>query len=138
MKIRELKMKDYEQVYELWSAAGIELKKSDERPGIQRMINRNPKTCLVGVKNGEIVAAVLGGFDGRRGFIHHMAVKPSHQGEGLGSKLLKELLMRFKKQRVIKLHLFVQKENKEVIGFYKDHGFVKRTELIDLSKKLID
>lgn len=137
MKVREMKIADYTEVYRLWSNVGIELKKSDERKEIQRMLDRNPKTCLVGEQEGQIIAAVIGGFDGRRGYIHHLAVLPSFQNQGYGSILLTKLLKKYKEIGVIKVHLFVQRNNKEVIDFYKNHGFIKRTDLIDLNKKLL-
>lgn len=129
---------DYEEVYRLWASAGITLKKSDEREEIEKMLKRNPNTCLVGEKDGKIIAAVMGGFDGRRGYIHHLAVQPSLQGQGYGGQLLKELERRFTQMGVKKVHLFVVDTNKEVIGFYEKNGYIQRDELIPMSKTLLD
>ena len=137
MEIREMTIKDYDKVYSLWEKTDIILKKSDEKQEIDRMIKRNPYTCLVGLIEGEIVSAVMGGFDGRRGYVHHLAVKPKLQGQGLGREMMEELMSRFQDLKVIKVHLFVEENNKEVKDFYRNIDFKERTDLTDFSKTII-
>jgi ribosomal protein S18 acetylase RimI-like enzyme len=137
MEIREMTIKDYDKVYNLWEKTDIILKKSDEKQEIDRMIKRNPYTCLVGLIEDEIVSAVMGGFDGRRGYVHHLAVKPKLQGQGLGREMMEELMSRFQDLKVIKVHLFVEENNKEVKDFYRNIDFEERTDLTDFSKTII-
>lgn len=132
-----MKIDDYQEAYNLWKATNIIIKRSDQKKEIGRMIKRNPYTCLVGVDNGEIISVVLGGFDGRRGYVHHLAVKPKRQGQGLGKAMMDELMARFFDLKVIKVHLFVEENNKKVKEFYRNIGFKERTELTDFSKTLI-
>jgi len=136
MEIREMTIKDYPEVYRLWEETDIILKKSDEKQEIDRMLKRNPYTCLVGLKDNEIISAVMGGFDGRRGYVHHLAVKPKLQGQGLGREMMSELIKRFRDLKVIKVHLFVEENNKGVKDFYRNIGFEERTDLTDFSKTL--
>lgn len=133
-----MKIEDYEQVYKLWQATEIIIKNSDQKDEIERMIKRNPYTCLVGVENSKIISVVMGGFDGRRGYVHHLAVKPEKQGQGLGKAMMDELMKRFEDLKVIKVHLFVEENNKEVKDFYRNIGFKERTDLTDFSKTLIE
>ena len=137
MEIREMKIEDYQKVYSLWEETDIILKKSDEKQEIDRMLKRNPYTCLVGLRDDEIVSVVMGGFDGRRGYVHHLAVKPALQGQGLGREMMDELMNRFEDLKVIKVHLFVEENNKDVKAFYRNIGFEERTDLTDFSKTLI-
>jgi len=132
-----MKIKDYQKVYSLWEETDIILKKSDEKQEIDRMLKRNPYTCLVGLRDDEIVSVVMGGFDGRRGYVHHLAVKPELQGQGLGREMMDELMNRFEELKVIKVHLFVEENNKDVKAFYRNIGFEERTDLTDFSKTLI-
>lgn len=132
-----MKIEDYEQVYKLWKATDIIIKRSDQKEEILRMLKRNPYTCLVGIEKNELISVVLGGFDGRRGYVHHLAVKPEKQGEGLGKAMMEELMKRFADLKVIKVHLFVEETNKEVKDFYRNIGFKERTDLTDFSKTLI-
>lgn len=133
-----MNIEDYEQVYKLWQATDIIIKGSDQKEEIQRMLKRNPYTCLVGVEDSKIISVVLGGFDGRRGYVHHLAVKPEKQGQGLGKAMMDELMKRFEDLKVIKVHLFVEENNKEVKDFYRNIGFKERTDLTDFSKTLIE
>ena len=132
-----MKIEDYQKVYSLWKETDIILKKSDEKQEIDRMLKRNPYTCLVGLRDDEIVSVVMGGFDGRRGYVHHLAVKPALQGQGLGREMMDELMNRFEDLKVIKVHLFVEENNKDVKAFYRNIGFEERTDLTDFSKTLI-
>lgn len=133
-----MNIEDYEQVYKLWQATDIIIKGSDQKEEIQRMLKRNPYMCLVGVEDSKIISVVLGGFDGRRGYVHHLAVKPEKQGQGLGKAMMDELMKRFEDLKVIKVHLFVEENNKEVKDFYRNIGFKERTDLTDFSKTLIE
>ena len=141
--IREMTIADYEQVVQVWNAAGIDLTTSDQKPEIHRMIQHNPGLCLVlEYRNANapphIIGAVLGGFDGRRGWVHHLAVHPSHQGKGYGKLIMEELTARFKQQNVVKLKLEVVEENKHVTKFYEKLGWDLRPEIITMSKTLRD
>jgi len=138
LDIREMEIEDYEQVYRLWKSTDIIIKSSDQKEEIQRMLKKNPDTCLVGIENSKIISVVLGGFDGRRGYVHHLAVKPEKQGQGLGKAMMDELMNRFEDLKVIKVHLFVEENNKEVKDFYRNIGFKERTDLTDFSKALIE
>jgi len=132
-----MKIGDYEEVYELWKSTDIIIKNSDQKEEIQRMLKRNSYTCLVGIEDSKIISVVLGGFDGRRGYVHHLAVNPEKQGQGLGKAMMDELMKRFEDLKVIKVHLFVEENNKEVKDFYRNIGFKERTDLTDFSKTLI-
>lgn len=138
MLIREMQIQDYEVVYALWKLAHLHLKRSDERAEIERMLRWNPTTCLVGEAEGTIVAAVMGGFDGRRGMVHHLAVHPDYRGRGLGRRMMEELEQRFEKMGVMKVNLFVVNHNTQVLGFYARLGYQERHELITLSKTLAE
>lgn len=78
--IRRMNAADYDAVYALWlSTSGMGLNAEDDsREGIESYLRRNPTTCFVAETAKEIVGVILAGHDGRRGFIHHTAVKESH------------------------------------------------------------
>ena len=78
----------------------------------------------------------MGGFDGRRGWVHHLAVKPSHRRKGLGKKLMADLVSAFKSKDIIRIKLEILETNGEIIQFYKEIGWNLRTELITMSLDL--
>ena len=91
------------------------------------------RDSIVGKIDGVIIAVVMGAFDGRRGYVHHLAVNPAFQKKGYGKKLMLELHKRFSKKEVVKVHLFVEIETEGVIEFYEKIGWHVRDDLIMMS-----
>jgi ribosomal protein S18 acetylase RimI-like enzyme len=90
---------------------------------MERMLNRNPDLFLIGTLKDKVVAVVMGGFDGRRGYVHHLAIDPTYQRQGYGTKIMTKLNENFRQKGIQKVHLFVEKRNKEVIEFYRNLGW---------------
>lgn len=133
--IREFKMEDHSEVVALWQVCGLQLGKSDSRESIEKILQRDPDLFLV-VEDGEtIVGAVMGRFDGRRGWIQHLAVSPDYQSQGLGRKLLQEVEKRLQARGCEKVNLLVTLENASVQNFYQQVGY-NGYELIFMEKWL--
>ena len=94
MKIREMTISDYDQVYALWrNTPGMGLNTADDsREGIAAYLIRNPHTCFVAEAEQEITGAILAWHDGRRGFIYHLAVAIPQRGNGIGSALVERAM----------------------------------------------
>ncbi|MFX0030212.1 MAG: GNAT family N-acetyltransferase [Candidatus Hermodarchaeota archaeon] len=133
MKIENFSMESYKSVIDLWKKAGISVGSSDSKEEIEKMLKRNPNLLLIGKLNEKVIAVVMGGFDGRRGYIHHLAVDPMHQKRGHGKKIMEELINNFRKMGVHKIHLFIQRDNQEVVNFYKNLDWQVRDDLIMMS-----
>lgn len=116
---------DYEQVMSIWSTAGegIQLRKSDEPEEIRKKLERDPDLFLVYEIDSQIVGAVLGGYDGRRGIMYHLAVQQPFRNYGIASKLVDELENRLKKKGCIRYYLLVTKGNESAIHFYENRGW---------------
>ncbi|MEJ2248376.1 MAG: GNAT family N-acetyltransferase [Candidatus Lokiarchaeota archaeon] len=122
-------MEDYSVVLKIWKETSITITSSESKEEVERMLLRNPNLCLIGKLEDKIIAVVFGGFDGRRGYVHHLAVIPEYQGKGYGRKIMEELVKRFRDMKVHKLHLFVEKRNQDVINFYENLGWEVRNDL---------
>ena len=133
MKIEDFSMDSYENIIKLWKKAGISVGSTDTKEEIERMLKRNPELLLVGKLDEELISVVIGGFDGRRGYVHHLAVDPDYQKKGFGTMIMDELIARFRKMGVHKVHLFIEKYNKEVVEFYINLGWEIRDDLIMMS-----
>lgn len=133
MKIETFIMDHYQDVITLWKKAGISVGSSDSEQEIEKVLQRNPSLFLVGKKESRIISVVIGGYDGRRGYVHHLAVDPEFQRMGYGEKLMEELMNRFREMKVHKIHLFIEKDNKNVVNFYQHHGWEVRNDLIMMS-----
>jgi len=133
MKIEKYTMDLYEEIITLWRKAGINVGSSDTREEINRMLQRNPNLFLIGKLHNKVIGVVIGGFDGRRGYVHHLAVDPDYQKKGYGKMIMDELIERFRKLGAHKIHLSIEKYNKEVVVFYQNHGWEIRDDLIMMS-----
>lgn len=133
MKIENFTLKNYEYIIGLWRKAGISVGSTDSEKEIRRMLTLNPNLFLIGKIKNKIIAVVMGGFDGRRGYVHHLAVDPLHQKKGYGNMIMDELINRFRKIGVHKIHLFIERDNLEVVNFYKNLEWQVRDDLIMMS-----
>jgi ribosomal protein S18 acetylase RimI-like enzyme len=136
--IREMTMADYAAVYALWSGTeGIGLSSADTPERIAAFLERNPGMSFVAHVEGQLVGALLGGTDGRRGYLHHLAVSPERRGAGIGYQLVARALAALKQVGVDRCHIFVYAENEAGRAFWKRVGWYERTELMLMSYDLI-
>ena len=130
---------DYQAVYDLWSRAGpgIQLRKSDEPEEIAKKLQRDPDLFLVAEAEGRIIGAVMGGFDGRRGLIYHLAVDPAYRRQGIGSALMAELERRLVAKGCLRAYLLVTEDNQETIAFYRRLGW-EVMPVVTMGKTLVE
>lgn len=131
MNIRRMTIDDYEKVYALWlSCAGMGLNDLDDsKEGIAKYLERNPDTCFVAEENGEIIGVILAGNDGRRGYIYHTAVHPSHRNQHIGRSLVESVLNAFRSIGIHKAALVVFERNESGNAFWEKMGFSRREDL---------
>ncbi|PVV83743.1 GNAT family N-acetyltransferase [Dehalogenimonas alkenigignens] len=134
MSLRPLTAAAYDQTIALWQACeGIGLSDADSRCGITKYLERNPG-CSFGAWDGErLVGAILGGHDGRRGYIHHLAVHPDYRKRGIGRRLAEATLSALKAEGINKCHLFIFNDNAEGIGFWESLGWTLRKDISVIS-----
>jgi ribosomal protein S18 acetylase RimI-like enzyme len=125
IRIREFALEDYDTIYELWSNAGpgIGLGRSDTREEVTKKLQRDPDLFLVAENDGKIVGTVIGGFDGRRGIIYHLAVEQAYRGGGIGRELMEEIERRLANKGCLRSYLLIKPEAAEVQDFYRDIGW---------------
>ncbi len=133
MKIETFSMESYDDIISIWRKTGVSVCSTDTKDEIKRILDKNPQLFLVGKIDQKIIGVVIGGFDGRRGYVHHLAVDPNYQKSGYGKMIMDELTSRFRKMGVHKVHLFIEKYNKEVVNFYLNLGWEIRDDLIMMS-----
>jgi ribosomal protein S18 acetylase RimI-like enzyme len=116
---------DYSGVLDLWKNAGpgIHLGKSDSLVEIGKKLQRDPDLFILAEQDGSLVGAVMGGYDGRRGLMYHLAVDPSVRQQGIGQALTNELEKRLQAKGCIKCYLLLVPGNDTARLFYEDHGW---------------
>jgi putative acetyltransferase len=135
--IRPFTMADYDVVLAIWERSeGIGLSGADSGASIQSFLERNPSSCFVAVVAGEAVGAVLGGHDGRRGYIYHLAVDMDFRRRGIGTALLDTCLAALRGAGIQKCHLFVYQDNVAGIEYWRRRGWEFRTDIAVMSIEL--
>ena len=126
IQIREFRFPvDYDQVYQLWESIekGVHVGRSDTPSEIEKKLTRDPDLFLVAGSGGRIIGSVIGGFDGRRGLIYHLAVAAEFRENGIGTRLMDELESRLRAKGCLKSYLLVTVDNPEAEDYYKRHGW---------------
>lgn len=124
----------YDAVLALWqSTEGLTLRDADSREAIERYLARNPGLSFVAFEADTLTGAVLCGHDGRRGYLHHLAVAPSHRRRGIGSALAERCLQALAEQGIFKCHVFVRADNPEARAFWQRAGWTIRDDIVTMS-----
>ncbi|HTK06998.1 MAG TPA: GNAT family acetyltransferase [Ktedonobacteraceae bacterium] len=135
MQVRNFQIEDYDEVVALWVQAGLELSRSDTRTGLAQKLERDADLFLVAVEENVIVGVVMGTYDGRRGWVNHLAVAVHYKGKGLGTQLMQEMEQRLHEKGCSKVNLLIEPTNAAVQDFYQRLGY-QRDELIFMEKWL--
>lgn len=121
---------DYDEVYEMWQTTSKRaLSNADSQEQIERYLDRNKGMSQVAVIDGKIVGTVLAGHDGRRGFIHHMAVMPQYRRKHIGHSLANKAIEKITAEGIDKTHIFCYQNNETGQDFWSDFGFKKRDDV---------
>jgi len=139
VRIREFDIsQDYEEVRNLWkgAGAGIQLRRSDDRDEILKKLQRDPDLFLVATSDEKIIGSVIGGFDGRRGLIYHLAVEQGYREQGIGSQLMDEVENRLRLKGCIKSYLLVTRENESAMRLYEKRGWQQMDSVLVYGKDL--
>jgi ribosomal protein S18 acetylase RimI-like enzyme len=140
MTIRNFKIADYYSVYALWRRSpNMGLNDIDDsREGIGRYLRRNPKTSFVAEIDGVIVGVIMGGHDGRRGYIHHTCVAGEFRRRGIGAMLVEAVLDALKDEKISKVALVVFLRNESGNLFWERMGFTARPDLDYRNRALVE
>lgn len=129
-QIQPFTVTDYDDVIAFWKQqAGVGLNESDERDRIALFLDRNRGLSFVVRDGGRVVGAVLCGHDGRRGYLHHLAVASSHRKQGIGKELVQLCLKRLHEAGIQKCNIFLFDGNSEGEGFWRAVRFQNRPDL---------
>jgi len=138
-EIEPMETEDFDAVLSLWRGSeGLTMRDVDAPDALARFLERNPGLSFVARVGGEIGGAVLCGHDGRRGYLHHLAVAPVRRRQGLGTALVERCLSALREAGIGKCHLFVLVDNEAGIAFWERNGWFLRTDFHTMSRILFD
>jgi len=140
VQIREFHYpEDYLKVKNLWTSIekGVHLSPSDTPDEVQKKLTRDPDLFLVAEEDGQIVGTVIGGFDGRRGLLYHLAVSASYRGRGIGSRLMEEIESRLRSKGCLRCYLLVTADNPEGMAYYEKRDWQRMELVVPYGKNLV-
>ena len=128
---------DYDRVLAMWQQTdGVGLSSADSKVSIQAYLERNPSMSFIAEVDDVLVGTILSGHDGRRGYIHHLAVHANYRRQGIGRQLVDQCLATLQKVGIQKCHLFVFNDNVEGIDFWESVGWTRRMDIRVISKNI--
>lgn len=138
MQYRSIMIKDYGLLIEFWKTVPeISISYCDSYEAMERFFERNAGLSIACEDEGKnMIATLLCGYDGRRGYIYHLAVSKEYRKHGIGKKLLEMAIERLKEKGIDKCHLLVKENNSEAKKFYKASGWLKRDDICAFSRNI--
>lgn len=122
--VRKFESTDADSVIALWNKALPSAQPWNEpKTVICRKLNANDGLLFVGEQEGQVIATVMAGCDGVRGWIYALAVADGHRRRGVGRRMLEEAERALFARGCAKINLQVRATNSEVIQFYEQCGF---------------
>jgi ribosomal protein S18 acetylase RimI-like enzyme len=133
--IRPFRPEDTEAVADLWQVCQLVVPANDPRVDMLAKTAFQPDLFLVGMLDGILVASVMAGYEGHRGWINYLAVAPARRRQDLGRAMLAAAEDRLQRLGCPKINLQVRRHNHAVLEFYRRLGYVQ-DEVISLGKRL--
>jgi ribosomal protein S18 acetylase RimI-like enzyme len=134
--IRAYQSEDEAAVVKLWDRCGLVRPQNNPVADIRRKLEVAPELFLVGVLDGRIVATVMAGYEGHRGWINYLAVCPDLQKQGYGRRIMEHAEALLRERGCPKINLQVRSTNQQVIDFYRSIGFAT-DDVLSMGKRLV-
>ena len=107
---------------------GVSVRDADTPEGLARFLERNPGLSFGAEQDGRLVGCLMGGHDGRRGHLHHLAVNAGCRRRGVASALVERCLAALERQGIHKTHIDVYRDNAAGNGFWERAGWTRRDD----------
>lgn len=129
LSFREMTPDDYPAMIDLMRRTpGVSVRDADTPEGLARFLERNPGLSFVAEQDGRLVGCLMGGHDGRRGHLHHLAVNAGCRRRGVASALVERCLAALERQGIHKTHIDVYRDNAVGNGFWERAGWTRRDD----------
>ena len=136
MQIRPFRDSDEAAVIALWEAAGLTRSWNDPRKDVERKRSVQRDRFLVGTIDDVVMASIMIGYDGHRGWINYLAVDPAHRKKGHARALMREAERLLTAAGCPKINLQIRTSNASVIEFYKAIGYAQ-DDVVSFGRRLI-
>jgi ribosomal protein S18 acetylase RimI-like enzyme len=136
MYIRPFEPRDEGPVVALWDRCGLVRPQNDPHEDIRRKLEVRPDLFLVGLVGVQLVATVMAGYEGHRGWLNYLAVDPRYQRKGLGRDIVNAAERLLRDSGCPKINLQVRTSNQRALEFYRRIGYTT-DDVASLGKRLV-
>jgi len=136
INIRPFQLADEPAVIALWEECQLTRPWNDPHKDIARKLAVQPELFLVGVIDEAVMASVMAGYEGHRGWVNYLAVATRFRGQGHARALMQHVEALLLQCGCPKVSLLVRSSNREALEFYRHLGYAQ-DESISLGKRLI-
>jgi len=137
MVIRPYLSADENAVVELWRKCNLLRSWNNPKQDIKRKLGVGSELFFVGLVDNKIVATVMGGYEGHRGWVNYLAVDPTCQRRGLGRQIMKAVEEKILAMDCPKINLQIRTDNKVAVKFYEGIGY-EMDEVVSMGKRLVE
>ena len=124
-------------VITLWETCGLTRPWNDPRRDIKRMLKVYPNLFLLGLREGNVVASVMGGYDGHRGWLYYLGVHPDHRRQGCGRLMMDAVTRKLEALGCPKINLMIRTGNTTALHFYERIGY-QHDPVVTVSRRLVE
>ena len=136
IEILSFRQEDEAPLIKLWERCELVVAWNDPSKDISRKVQLDPEGLLLGRHDNSLLASVMAGYEGHRGWINYLAVDPEFRRKGLGRTMMKAAETYLEKFECPKINLQIRAQNDQVIEFYKSIGFLQE-DVVNMGKRLI-
>ena len=133
--IRPFQTEDEASVVSLWQLCELTVPWNNPYKDIARKLKVQPELFLVGMLDSLLIATVMGGYDGHRGWINYLAVHPDFQGQGYAQQVMENVESELRKRGCPKINLQIRSVNARLMAFYQKLGFTD-DQALSMGKRL--
>ena len=133
--IRPFQKGDEEALVSLWNMCKLTVPWNNPYKDIARKLKVQAELFLVGYLEDKLIASVMAGYDGHRGWINYFAVHPDFQARGYGKQLMDNVENRLRELGCPKINLQIREGNDKVLSYYQKLGFVEEKR-INMGKRI--
>lgn len=145
-QIRQLEIKDYDALIELWQRAGLTTLRPqgrDSREAFARLLDPGPDgrirlgapTVLALDKEDHLIGVVIATHDGRKGWINRLAIHPKHRRQGHARRLIAAAEQVLRDQGIQVIGALVERENAASLALFQRVGYQLSRDVYYLSKR---
>jgi ribosomal protein S18 acetylase RimI-like enzyme len=130
LTVKPIEDSDIPEVIALWQRCGSTRPWNDPAADIALARKENNATVLLGRSDGALVASVLVGHDGHRGWVYYVTVDPEHRFKGYGRAIMAAAEAWLRARGIEKLQLMVRGDNAKVHAFYQSLGYFEQERVV--------